>query len=156
QSLNQKYQEHHRGRHRHDYESFTMRAGIPGMVVMKPIYRNGEQGQVQMGDQIAPGQLFMRVVDLSAMELQGNINQAESELVRIGQPATIHFEAYPDLNLKGHVTAVGTLAGGGRRLNFYIRRIPVRITIEGTDPRVIPDSSASADIVVSENPETVI
>ena len=133
-----------------------MKASMGGLVVMKPIYRNGEQGQVQIGDQISPGQLFMRIVDLSEMELQATINQTESELVRIGQRATVHFDAYPDLMLKGKVTAVGSLAAGGRRVNYYIRRIPVRIALEGTDPRVIPDSSASADVVVGEQGDSII
>lgn len=156
QRISQEYQERHRGRHRHDIAAFTIRSSMAGLVVIKPIYRNGEQGQVKAGDQLAPGQLFMRVVNLSEMELQSTINQVESELVRIGQRATVRFDAYPDLVLKGRVTAVGSLAAGGRRVNYFIRRIPVRIAIEGTDPRVIPDSSASADVVVDEQDGGVI
>jgi hypothetical protein len=32
----------------------------------------------------------------------------------------------------------------------YIRNIPVRVTIEGTGPRIIPDLSAGAAIVRDE------
>ncbi len=156
QQINREYQVRHRNRHRADVDSFSIRAAMAGLVVIKPIYRNGEQGQTKAGDEVSPGQLIVRVVDLSEMELQTNINQTESELVRIGQSATVRFDAYPDLVLKGRVTAVGNFAAGGRRVNFFIRRIPVRIAIEGTDPRVIPDSSASADVVVGQQSDGVI
>jgi HlyD family secretion protein len=156
QEISNGYQRRHLDRHKHDVDSFTVKASMAGLVVMKPIYRNGEQGQVQVGDQVSPGQLFMRIVDLSAMELQSSINQTDTELVHIGQPATVRFDAYPDLMLKGKVTAVGSLASGGRRVNYYIRRIPVRIAIEGADPRVIPDSSASADVVIGEIADSII
>jgi len=156
QKLNMDSNERHRNRHRNDVDHCSVRSPTEGMVVMKPIYRNGEQGQVQLGDQLSPGQLFMRVVDVSDMDMETTINQAEAELVRLGQPATIHFEAYPDLSLPGKVTAVGTLAVGGRRVNYYIRRIPVRIELEGTDPRVIPDSSAIADVVVGQETGIIV
>ena len=39
---------------------------------------------------------------------------------------------------------------GGRRLNYYVRRIPVRFRLESSDPRVIPDLSASADVVTGQ------
>jgi multidrug efflux pump subunit AcrA (membrane-fusion protein) len=156
QELTQEYQVRHRNRHQADVDHFTMKAALGGMIVMKPIYRNGEQGQVQVGDLVFPGQLFMRIVNLSEMELQTTINQAESELLKIGQRADIRFDAYPDLLMKGKVTAVGTMAASGRRVNYYIRRIAVRIALEGTDPRVIPDASASADVVVGEDADSII
>jgi membrane fusion protein (multidrug efflux system) len=38
----------------------------------------------------------------------------------------------------------------------YIRNIPVRVTIEGTDPRIIPDLSASADIVLDQQENALL
>jgi len=35
---------------------------------------------------------------------------------------------------------------GGWRENYYIRNIPVRVTIQNADARIIPDLSASADV----------
>jgi multidrug resistance efflux pump len=156
QEMTSEFQMRHRNRHQHDIESFTIKASMAGLIVMKPTYRNGEQGQVQVGDLVSPGQLFMRIVDLSEMAVEATINQAESELVRTGQDATVRFDAYPDLVLKGKVTSVGTIAVSGRRVNYYIRRIPIRIALESTDPRVIPDSSASADVVVGERGDSII
>jgi RND family efflux transporter MFP subunit len=154
--MSQQFQIRHRQRHRHDLDRFTVRAPRDGQVILKTIYRHGEQGQVQLGDELAPGQPFMRVVDLSSMQVDAVISEADAELVHLGQKATVRFNAYPDLVLDGHVEAVGTLAVSGRRVSYWVRTIPVRIAIEGSDKRVIPDLTASADVVVAEQDNTLL
>jgi Cu(I)/Ag(I) efflux system membrane fusion protein len=105
--------------------------------------------QIQVGDRLSPGQPFMRVVDPASMQLDATMSQVESELVRLGQRATVRFDAFPDIVVKGRVQAVGALALGGRRVNFNVRNVAVRVAIETVDPRVIPDLSASADIATA-------
>jgi hypothetical protein len=92
----------------------------------------------------------MRVVDPDSMELDATMNQAESQMVHLGQRATVRFDAFPEIVIKGHVQSVGALALGGRRVNFNVRNVPVRLVLETVDPRVIPDLSASADVATSE------
>ena len=113
-------------------------------------------GQVQEGDEVDPGQPFMKVVDTAGMMVEGNINQAESELVHIGQRADVGFDAFPALHLKGRVESVGALAVGGWRQNYYIRSIPVKIVLESPDARVIPDLSAFGDVVLSRQQDALI
>jgi cobalt-zinc-cadmium efflux system membrane fusion protein len=116
------------------------------MVVMQSTYRGGEMNQIKVGDQLSPGQPFMRVVDPSSMQLDAMMYQTETELIRLGQRAVVHFDAFPEMIVHGHVKAVGAFAMGSRRVNYYIRRIPVRVTLDHADERVIPDLSASADV----------
>jgi Cu(I)/Ag(I) efflux system membrane fusion protein len=106
--------------------------------------------QIKVGDRLSPGQPFMRVVDPASMQVDATMNQAESELVRLGQRATVRFDAFPEIVIEGHVKAVGALAFGGRRVNFNVRNVPVRLALDTVDPRVIPDLSASADIATAE------
>jgi multidrug efflux pump subunit AcrA (membrane-fusion protein) len=154
--MNQQFQIRHRNRHRHDLDRFTVRAPRDGQVILKTIYRHGEPGQVQLGDELAPGQPFMRVVDLASMQVDASIGESDAEQVRLGQKATIRFNAYPDLVLDGRVEAVGTLAVSGRRISYFVRTIPVRISIEGSDHRVIPDLTASADVVLDEQDNALL
>lgn len=150
-------QERHRNRHREDVRRFTIHAPMDGQVVLKTVMRAGNQAQVRVGDELGTGQPFLRVVDLSSMQLDATLNQAESELVHIGQPATVRFDAFPDLVLEAHVESVGALAlSGGRRISNYVRQIPVRLSIEGSDSRVIPDLTASADVVFAQQDEALI
>jgi multidrug resistance efflux pump len=155
--LVQERQVRHRDRHKRDVTQFTIHAPMSGQVVLKTLRRRGQEFQVQIGDEVAPGQQFLRVVELGPMQMDGTINQVESEAVRVGQAATLHFDAYPELVVKGRVQAVGQMAtASGRLSNNYIRRIPVRIRIEDRDPRVIPDLTASADVMVAEPADGLI
>jgi multidrug resistance efflux pump len=146
----------HRNRHRHDIERSRIHSPIGGMVVLQTANRNGELSQIQVGERVSPGQPFMRVVDPGSMQLEGLMSQTEAELVRLGQPATIRFDAFPDIVLDGKVRSVGALAFSGRRTNYYVRRVPVKVSIANADRRVIPDLSASADVVVSGVAEGII
>jgi RND family efflux transporter MFP subunit len=148
--LNQENQIHHRDRHQADLDRCVIKSPIDGQVVMRTTIRNGQTGQVQLGDELAPGQPFMRVVDPSTMQLDATVNQADADQVRLGQKATVRFDAYPNLVVSGKVEAVGTLAIGGRRINYWVRQVPVRIAIEERDSRVIPDLTGSADVVLAE------
>jgi multidrug efflux pump subunit AcrA (membrane-fusion protein) len=146
----------HKMRHVSDLERFTIHTPMDGLVVMQSVWRGGDMGQVQLGDQVSPGQPFMKIVDPGSMLMNAVVNQAESESIRIGQTANIVFDAFPGLTEKGRVFAVGALASGGWRSNYYIRSIPVRISLLGQDPRVIPDLSAAADVVIGTESNTLM
>ena len=146
----------HRDRHKRDLQKFTIMAPIGGLVVMQSIWRSGDFGQIQAGDQVWPGQPFMKLVNPSSMQLEAGVNQAESEAMQIGQTARLSFDAFPDLHLNGRVVAVGAMGVGGWRENYYIRNIPVRVAIQNIDARVIPDLSASADVSLGRKERVLV
>jgi macrolide-specific efflux system membrane fusion protein len=92
----------------------------------------------------------MKIVDPTSMQLNATVSQVGSDELRLGQEATIRFDAFSDLKLKGKVFSIGAIASGGWRQNYYIRNLPLAVAIESSDPRVIPDLSASAEIVVGK------
>jgi HlyD family secretion protein len=145
----------HRDRHRADVDRFKIFAPMNGLVVMQSIWRGGDMGQVQIGDRVSPGQLFMKIVDTNNMQLEATVNQVESEEIRIGQQAEVHFDAFPDLKMKGRVYSIAALAVSGWRQNYYIRAIPVNIAIQSSDPRLIPDLSASGNIQMETRQNTL-
>ncbi|MGH9665566.1 MAG: efflux RND transporter periplasmic adaptor subunit [Bryobacteraceae bacterium] len=145
----------HMERHQHDLEKFTVYAPIEGLAVMQPIFRGGEMGQIQEGDQIYPGQPFMKIVDPKSMQVEASANQAETSDLRLGQVVHVGVDAFPGLNISGKIRAIGALAVGGGRQNAYIRNVPVRCTIDSTDARLIPDLSAFADVVLGRTDDAV-
>src|SRR5437763_10346842 len=83
----------HRDRHKIDVERFTIQAPIDGLVVMQSIWRGTEMGQIQMGDQISPGQPFMKIVDTNRMQVEGVVSQVESDEMQLGERAVVTFDA---------------------------------------------------------------
>ncbi len=143
----------HRNRHLIDLSRFKIKAPMDGLVVMQSTFRGGEMSQVQQGDVLNPGQSVMRIVDLRTMQVEANINQAQTSLLRIGQPVSVGLDAFSGLKLKGKIYSIGALAVGGWRQQYFIRNVPVRISIEQFDPKVIPDLSAFGDVEIGRGKE---
>lgn len=155
----------HVERHERDYERLQVRAPINGMVVRESMFnRSGQFAQSKEGDQIFPGALFMRIVDLSRMVVAASVNQVDAQSVRIGFGASVELDAYPGERFEGRVTEIGavaTVSGGSSKFRRpgsgrFVKQIPVRIAIMNSDPRILPDLSASADIRLSRSEEGVL
>ena len=146
----------HRDRHAHDIEKFTIHAPMNGLAVMQTIWRGGEMGQVQQGDQISPGQPFMQIVDTTNMQVQATSSQVESDEMRLGQAALVSFDAFPDIKLKAKVASIGAIAIAGRNVNYFLRTVPVYLQILEHDNRVIPDLSTASNVVVDESESALL
>lgn len=145
----------HRDRHKRDAARFKIDTPIAGLVVMQSVYMGGEPRQIQEGDQVYSGQSILKVVAPNSMQVEGNISQADSQNFRVGQPAIIHLDAFPGVKLQGRIYSIGAIAAAGFRQTNFIRNVPVRIEVIGTDPRLIPDLSASADVLLESQPEAI-
>ena len=55
--------------------------------------------------------------------------------------------------LKGHIYSIGAIASGGMRQNFFIRNVPVRVSFDTVEHRLIPDLSGSADVLLESSGE---
>jgi len=129
-------------------ERMMLKAPIDGMVVMESNFRGGEFDQLKEGDQLFPGQPLLRVVDLSSMVVNAFVNQVDGEKIRVGQRANVRFDAFPGLVLPARVRSIGAVPKTSRSRPDFLKEIPVALKLEKTDPRIIPDLSVSADIVL--------
>ncbi len=134
----------------------SVKAPMDGIVVMQSIVRNGEFGQIREGDQVAAGQPFVQIVDPSSMVLNATVNQVDAEKLRLGMKATIHMDAYPEIELPGTLVGIGAMAKASTFRGRFVGEIPVRIKLERTDPRVIPDLTGSAEIVLNTERNTML
>jgi multidrug resistance efflux pump len=137
-------------------ERMIIKAPIDGLTVMATIPRGGDLAQVQEGDQIYPGMLFMSIVDPRSMVVNATVNQSDVESLRIGAKARVRFDAYPGLELAARVYSVGGVAKPGGQRASYVKEIPVRLKLDQADPRVIPDLSASAEVTIESTQQAAI
>lgn len=131
-------------------DKMLVKAPIEGLAVMQNTFRGGEFGLIQQGDQVFPGQSFMQIVDPSSMVVTASVNQVDVQNLKLGQKAKMRFDAFPGLELPGHVVMIGAITkGAGSRASFK-KDVAVRLKLDRMDPRVIPDLSVSADIILDE------
>jgi HlyD family secretion protein len=133
----------------------TMTAPIGGYVVMATLVRNGEFGTVRIGDQVRPGQPIMYIENPDSMVVNADLNQVDTQSVRAGMKAVVRLDAYGDIALPATLVGIGALAEDSTFRAAYVSKIPLEIKLDKTDPRVIPDLSASADILLKSEPDTL-
>ena len=138
-------------------EAMVTKAPIDGMALAADAFRGSENSQITAGDQISPGQLFMRIDDPASIIVEAQANQVDVQDLRMGARAQVRFDAYPGLELPATLYSVDPITTGSRYRPFFVKRVRVRLRLARTDPRVISDLTANADIVVeSENSTAII
>jgi HlyD family secretion protein len=118
---------------------------MEGVVVYNTIWLGGRMGTVQQGDQVRPGVPFLQVVDPSKMEVRVQLNQVDLLKVHSGQRAQMRLDAYPGLTLSATLEEVSPLGHIGQFAEA-VRSFTARFSVQGTDPRLLPDLSAALDL----------
>jgi len=120
-------------------------APIAGIVVFNTIWKQGNMGEVQEGDQVRPGVPFMQVVDPAIMEVHVRVNQEDLLGLRVGQKAQVHLDAYTDLVFPGQLESIDPMGTPGD-FSQKLRSFSATFSIDGHDPRLMPDLSAAIDV----------
>jgi len=128
---------------------------IEGVVVLNLIWKQGTMGEVQEGDQVEPGNPFMQVVNPAVMQVRVLANQEDFPSLRIGQTAKVRLDAYPELVFPGKVEQLAPIAEHGS-FSDKVRLFAVIVSIQGNDPKLMPDLSAAVDVdLVGQSAEQV-
>ena len=130
-------------------------APIDGIVVLNTIWKGGQFGEAQEGDEVRPGVPFMQIVNPGAMQVRSRVNQADVSLLHVGQQVRVGLDAYPDLSFSGKVeriAAIGVTSG----LSDRVRSFNVLFSINGYDSRLMPDLSASLDVELQRIPNALL
>lgn len=122
-----------------------IRSPIDGVVVFNTIWKQGNMGEVQEGDQVRPGVPFMQVVDPSLMQVHVLVNQQDLFDLHAGQKASIHLDAYPDIVLPGRLESIDPMGKHGD-FSSKLRVFSATFSIDGSDSRLMPDLSAAVDV----------
>jgi multidrug efflux pump subunit AcrA (membrane-fusion protein) len=136
-------------------ERLAVLSPLDGLVVLNPIWKGGGMGEAEEGDQIWTGFPFMQVVDPSIMQVRVRVNQLDIPYLHVGQTARIHLDAYPDLSLSGKLEQLGAIGLSGG-LSNTVRAFGGLFSIEGSDARLMPDLSASLDVVLSQEANALV
>jgi HlyD family secretion protein len=116
--------------------------------------RQGEM--VVIGIQNQPGTVLMTVSDLSELNAEVKVAEADVLRVEVGQPATVTLEALPDREFEGRVTEVGASALPQLTAGAAAREFRVEIRLVDPDPGIRPGLTCDAEILVGEERDVVV
>jgi len=133
----------------------TVHSPMAGVVVYNTIWLGGRMGTVQQGDQVRAGLPFMAVVDPSQMEVRVELNQVDLLRVRTGLHAKMHLDAYPGIELAATLEDLSPLGHTGQ-FSETVRVFSARFSIQGTEPRLLPDLSAALDLDLGSEEKALV
>ncbi|MEZ5320278.1 MAG: efflux RND transporter periplasmic adaptor subunit [Vicinamibacterales bacterium] len=133
-------------------ELMRIEAPFAGLVVIKTTYK-GQSGFAPYveGDEVRPGLPIIDIVDTSAMQVRAKVNQADDELVEAGMPAVVRLDGFPQLRFDGRVESVTPLATPSQ-FSPLVRTFVAVVSIDGVDEQLLPDLTASVEIVPGAAP----
>ena len=112
-----------------------LRAPIAGVIARRT---------VELGQHIQAGQPLMMIVPLGRVYIEANFKETQLSSVRVGQPAEIVADVYPDVVYRGHVESLAPGSGAAFALlppenatgNWVkvVQRVPVRIALDEPPP----------------------
>jgi membrane fusion protein (multidrug efflux system) len=95
--------------------------------------------QLQVGNYVAPGRPVFMLTGLSYW-VEANFKENQLQYMRVGQPATVKVDAFPDHKLKGHVSSFSPGTGSSFSIlpaenatgNWVkvVQRLPVEVAID--------------------------
>ena len=137
-------------------EKMIIHAPTDGLVVLNNvIWQGNSPREAQEGDEVRPGMAFMQIVNPSSMRVRSRVNQQDVPPLEVGQPVEVRLDAYPDLALKGKISqmpAIGVVSNMSNKVHTFT----VLISIEGSDPKLLPDLSAAVDVVLDRVPNSLV
>lgn len=135
----------------------SITAPIDGLVTRLQV-REGEM--VVIGLQNQPGTTLMTISDLSAVNAEVKVAEADVLRLAVGQPATVTLEALPGQRLSGRVIEIGTsalpIAGGAAGATAAAREFRVVVRIDDTTEALRPGLTCDAEILTDVRRDAVV
>jgi HlyD family secretion protein len=73
------------------------------------------------------------------------VNQEDLLALKMGEKAQVHLDAYGDLVLPGKLESIDPMGTPGD-FSARLRKFSATFSIQGHDPRLMPDLSAAVDV----------
>jgi HlyD family secretion protein len=127
-----------------DLERTKIRSPIDGVVIERAV----DQGQTVAASLSSPV-LFLIAQDLTKIQIEANVDEADIGNIREGNPVTFTVDAHPDIAFNGQVDQVRLAPNELNNVVTYT----VIITAQNPDLKLLPGMTAIVEIVTgrSEN-----
>jgi len=136
-------------------EKMAIVSPIAGMAVVRSIWKSGTQAEVQEGEEVRSGMPVVDVVNPAMMRVRAKVNQADINVLQVGQRVRMGLDAYPSLFFDGTVAQISPL-GVRSALSAKVRTFITLINVEGSHPNLMPDLTAALDVELSRVPRAII
>lgn len=119
----------------------TIRAPIDGTILEKLVNPNELVTPQSFGGGRGPSTTFLAMADLKDLQVEVDLNEADTPKVRLNQPCRINPEAYPDRKYDGRVAEIAPEANRSKGT------LQVKVQVQAPDPFLTPELTAKVDFL---------
>ncbi len=119
----------------------TIRAPIDGVILEKLVDPNELVVPQSFGGSRGPSTAFVAMADLSDLQVEIDLNEADTPKVRLKQRCRVSPEAYPDKKYDGYVAEIAPEA------NRQKGTLQVKVQVEKPDNFLTPELTARVDFL---------
>jgi len=133
-----------------DMANATLRAPIRGTVLSRDVEIGSPVSSIlNLG---ANATLVMTLGDIQQVFVRGKVDEADIGRVRLGQPAKITTESFPDKAFEGRVTQISPI--GVEKDN--VTTFEVKVSIDNAGKELKANMTANAEIVLEQFPDSLL
>lgn len=140
----------------------VLRAPQDGIVNILPNFRaQGSFGSApppfKEGDRAWTGASIAEIPDLSHMRIELKLEEVDRGRLKLGQPCRVRVDAIADRELKAQLDWISPIAAVNYRgMGLSEKNFPAHATLQELDNRLRPGMSATAEIVIESQPNTLL
>jgi HlyD family secretion protein len=128
------------------------KATLAQALILAPFDGTVTQASPTIGDQVSPGTVAFRLDDLSNLLVDVQVSEVDINNVKIGQGATLTFDAILDKEYHGEVVEVGQ---AGDTIQGVVN-FTVTVKLTDADEAVKPGMTAAVNVVVDEVKDAIL
>jgi RND family efflux transporter MFP subunit len=127
----------------------TLRAPVPGVISLVPVWHPEGPAPFKAGDHAWPGAPLVELPETSSLRVSARVDETERGRLALNQSVTVHMDAIPDRQFTGKINEISTIATEDYSAGWPIpRNFDLRITLDQLDPRLRPGMTAQITIIV--------
>lgn len=123
------------------WERTQLRSPIDGVV---------DNTMPNVGEMAPPGMPIARIVNTSSIKIQAEVPELYSGTINTGMPASVTFDAVPDLTLEGNVSFVGTTVSAANRT------LTIEIVLPNPNRRIKPEMVAKVELIRARKTNAIL
>jgi HlyD family secretion protein len=124
----------------------ALQATIDTASLIAPISGEVTDTNIQVGDQVTPGSMAIRIDDLGRMLVDVSVSEVDISRIKPGQEATITLDAVPGVTYPGKVTEVAKVAD----VVQGVANFKVTAQLTQPDENVLPGMTAAVNVIVDK------
>ena len=109
------------------------------------------------GDRAWTGAAIAEIPDLTKMRIDLKLDEVDRGKMKIGQIVKVRVDAIADRELSAELDWISPIAAVNfRGMGLTEKTFPARATLKNLDPRLRPGMSATAEVVIESQPNTLL